>query len=73
MSDRKVMLDVQKSGHLQQISTRIADLPAVGEHAKRTRFNRFGDGERFDLTIRVTSPVVINVMGAVAELEVSSD
>lgn len=73
MSDRKVMLDVQKDGHLQQINTRIGDLPAVGEHAKRTRFNRFGQGQRFDLTIRVTSPVVVNVMGAVAEIEVSGD
>lgn len=73
MSDRKLMLDVQKDGHIEQINTRIGDLPAVGERARRQRFNRFGQGQRFDLTIRVTSPVVVNVMGAVAELEVSSD
>ncbi|KAF1692654.1 hypothetical protein [Pseudoxanthomonas koreensis] len=70
MSDRKVMLDVQRNGHLAQITTREAALPDVGEYAKRIRFNRFGSGKRFDLTIRITSPVVVNIMGAVAETEV---
>lgn len=73
MSDRKVRLIVQKDGHLDRIVTREKELPAPGEYAKRVRSNRFGQGRRFDITIRVSSPVASDLLGAVAILEVAND
>lgn len=73
MSERKVQLTIQKDGHMDRIVTREKALPDVGEYAKRVRFNRFGQGRRFDITIRVTSPVASDLMGAVARVEVDGD
>jgi len=73
MSDRKVALSVQKNSNREKIVTREASIGEVGEAGRKVRFSRFGQAEVFDMTIRVTSPVCVDLMGAVAEIEVADD
>lgn len=73
MSDRKVQVTVQRDGSLEKVATREKELGELGQYGKRVRLNRFGQARRFDITIRVTSPVKADLMGAVARVEVSGD
>lgn len=69
MTDRKVTLSVQRDGNRNKIVTREGGLGALGQYDARVRFNRFGQGRAFDMTIRVTSPIPSHLMGAVADVE----
>lgn len=69
MSDRFVTLSVQKNGNINKIVTKTQSLGELGDLDKRVRFNRFGEARVLDATIRVTSPIASDLMGAVAEVE----
>ena len=69
MSDRYVTLSVQKDGNINKIVTKTKTLGELGQLDHRVRFNRFGEARVLDATIRVTSPIAADLMGAVGEIE----
>ncbi len=70
MSDRKVTIFPSKDGGHNWGAGREQSLGDLGEYQHRVRFRRLGRAEAFCAKIRVTSPIVMNHMGAVADLEV---
>ncbi len=71
MSDRKVQLSVSKDGGHNYGAQREKSLGEQGQYATRVRFNRFGQSPQFVIKIRCTSPINCDLMGAVADVEVS--
>lgn len=70
MDDRDVMVAVSKDfGHTWG-SWREKSLGQLGQYPRRVRMRRFGESPQFCLRIRVTSPVVMKHMGAVADMDV---
>lgn len=68
MSDRKVTIFVSKDGGHNYGAAREQSLGELGQYQQRVRFRRLGRAESFCAKIRVTSPIVMNHMGAVIEM-----
>lgn len=69
MTDRKVTISVSKDGGHNYGAAREQGLGELGQYQHRVRFRRLGRAESFCAKIRVTSPIVMNHMGAVIEME----
>ncbi len=69
-ADRKVMVRASKDGGHNWGPWRESSLGALGQYQHRVRFRRFGRGNNFCFQIRVTSPINMDHMGAVADIEV---
>lgn len=70
MTDRKLQLEISKDGGHNWPQHREIPLGALGQYTHRIIAHRFGQGRRFVAKIRVTSPVRVDVYGAVADIEV---
>lgn len=69
MSDRKVTIFVSKDGGHNFGPAREQSLGELGQYQHRVRFRRLGRAEAFCAKIRVTSPIVMDHMGAVIDME----
>lgn len=67
--DRKVWVRASKDGGHNWGPWRESSLGELGQYQHRVRFRRFGRAPQFCFQIRVTSPLVMNHMGAVADIE----
>ena len=70
MSDRKVTLFVSKDGGHNYGAAREQSLGELGQYQQRVRFRRLGRMIDGMFKVRVTSPVVMDHLGAVADMEV---
>lgn len=69
MSDRKVTIFPSKDGGYNFGAAREQSLGELGQYQHRVRFRRLGRSEQFCAKVRVTSPIVMNHIGAVADIE----
>lgn len=69
MSDRKVTIFPSKDGGYNFGAAREQSLGELGQYQHRVRFRRLGRSEQMCFKIRVTSPIVMNHIGAVADIE----
>lgn len=70
MEDRKVMIALSKDRGHNWGPWREKSLGALGQFLHRVRIRRMGRGFNFCVRVRVTSPVHMRHMGAVADMEV---
>jgi hypothetical protein len=70
MNDRKVTLFVSKDGGQNYGTAREQSLGELGQYQQRVRFRRLGRMTNGLCKIRVTSPIVMDHLGAVVDLEV---
>ena len=70
MTDRKVTIFPSKDGGHNFGAAREQSLGELGQYEHPVKFRRLGRAKSFCAKIRVTSPIVMNHMGAVADLEV---
>ncbi len=69
MSDRKVTITISKDGGHNYGAAREQSLGELGQYRHRVRFRRLGRSEQFCAKVRVTSPIVMDHLGAVVEME----
>lgn len=67
--DRKVMVRASKDGGHNWGPWRESSLGELGQYQHRVRFRRFGRGSQFCFQVRVTSPLVMDHLGGVADME----
>lgn len=66
MTDRILKARISKNGHTSQ-NWRELRLPQLGEYDDRTQpMNHLGAGRSFLVETECTSPLVVDIMGAVA-------
>lgn len=70
MSDRKVTLFVSKDGGHNYGAAREQSLGELGQYPHRVRFRRLGRMIEGTFKVRITSPLVIDHLGGVADMEV---
>lgn len=69
MSDRKVTIFPSKDGGHNFGPAREQSLGELGQYQHRVRFRRLGRSEQFCFKVRVTGPIVMDHIGAVADME----
>lgn len=70
MSDRKVQISFSRNNNGTDFgAARERSLGELGEQDKRVRIARIGHGRCFLMKVRCTSPMKLNFMGAVADVE----
>ena len=72
MSDRKVTVFISRNGGRTWGAGRECSLGELGEYLNRVRLRRLGRSHQFCVKIRVTSPISMNHLGAVADMEVGA-
>ena len=70
MSDRKVWIALSRDGGHTWSDWRAHTLGEVGQYGKRIRYRRFGRGLNWRMRIRLTSPHVVDILGAVIDADV---
>lgn len=70
MSDRKVTVFISRDGGHNFGPGRECSMGELGEYRNRVRLRRLGRSEQFCAKIRVTSPISMDHLGAVIDLEV---
>jgi len=73
MSDRIIRVRYSKDGGYNYSNWRELALPQLGEYGQRTQpLRRCGRARSFTLETECTSPLVVDIMEAVADYEVSA-
>lgn len=71
MSDRKVQLEISRDGGHTWPIKREMTLGELGAYKHRILFRRLGVSRRVTAKFIVTSPVKMNLFGAIADIEVA--
>jgi hypothetical protein len=69
VTDRKISITVSKDGNHNFTNKRETTLGELGEYSQRVRFLRFGRARQFTLQTEVTSPIVVDILGAVVSID----
>lgn len=70
MVNRKVMISILENGGHTKKPWREKSLGELGQYGERVRFFRLGRVLNACIRVRVTSPVYMRHMGAVADMDV---